>query len=201
MIDLRPVAASVYAELGPIQPDDDQHGNALAHLLAALFKPADDVDDIVGDRNGRDARNLIFDPVTAPAAWLPWLAQIAGVTLVPGESEDATRARVIAAAGRFRGTREALTAAAQMHLTGTRNVRIVERDGSPYRVTVVTRSSETPNAAAVLAAITSRTVKPAGLLVFHVVSNGQTWNEVAAGTSWDEVPAGVSWDEVASTPI
>lgn len=198
---LRRVAQTVYDEISPVQPDDADHGYALENLVAALAKPLDDLDDILGDQYGMNGWGLAWNPVTAPAAWLPWLAQIVGAQLVAGETEDQSRDRVIAAAGQRRGTRDAMVAAAQRSLTGARFVRVVERDGSPYRVTVITRTSETPDPAAVVRDITARDVKPAGLIVTHLVAAGQTWNEVPSATTWDGVPAGVRWDDTTMTTI
>jgi hypothetical protein len=125
---------------------------------------------------------------------LPWLAQFAGVRLTPGASEQQWRDEIIAHASFQRGTLGALQAAGALHLTGTKFVDIFERDGSPYRVTVYTRTAETPDPNQTLRDLLSQT--PAGLVLTHVVSNFVPWNEM--DIAWDDIPADVTWDQMAN---
>jgi hypothetical protein len=81
-----------------------------------------------------------------------------------------------------------MTAAIRRTLTGTRYVFLKEREGSPYRVTAVTRTAETPDVAATLAAALSQ--KPAGLILTLSSTAVRTWLEVdTAGGTWAGVAA------------
>ena len=53
----------------------------------------------------------------------------------------------------------------------------LQNDG-PYSLTVITRTAETPNSAAVLAALTAQ--KPAGILLTYATTTGNTYLEVRA---------------------
>jgi hypothetical protein len=67
-----------------------------------------------------------------------------------------------------RGTPTRMAKAVRHTLTGNEYVFLKEREGSPYRVTVVTRTSETPSPAATFNA--AKAQKPAGLILTHVVT-------------------------------
>jgi hypothetical protein len=63
-----------------------------------------------------------------------------------------------------------MQAAVAATLTGSQSVSVLERvGGDPYALTVVVRTSETPDSAATLAA--AMTQKPIGLILTLVVSN------------------------------
>lgn len=124
-----------------------------------------EVDDIVRDTDDGLGWSREFD--TAFATHPRWTAQFLGVT-VPDDVSDSTARELIATRPSFRrGTVDALKATAAMLLTGTRHVGVRERDGSAYRLTVTTYTTETPDVAAVNAAL--QAAKPAGLVLTHQV--------------------------------
>jgi hypothetical protein len=83
--------------------------------------------------------------------------------------------------------------AIQATLTGNKSVKIIERDVSQWKVTVVVRTSECADSAATLAAATSQ--KPAGITLTLVVTDGEIWNE--AGGTWNSTGS-LRWDDVGN---
>ena len=132
-------------------------------LLRWLDGPASllgEVDDVVRDTDlpGWAAE---FDPDRTHR--VRWTAQVLGV-VVPASATDAQARTLIASRPSFRrGTVDAIVAAAQATLTGGRYVGVFERDGSAYRLRVQTFTDETPNLAALTAALQAQ--KPAGIVL------------------------------------
>lgn len=126
------------------------------------------------DRTVPGATSDLVDPATADAAWLPWLAQAAGVNPV-GDTQT-LRDRIDGApAARSVGTRAAIVAAARSELVGTGTLYVQVRPasigyapGGEYDVTIVTLPDETPDAEAVVLAIDTAHAKPAGVNLYHV---------------------------------
>ena len=186
------LAEEAHAELGPISaPDGEKTRWALLALLQGLLGQLQPMEDLVRDSDAGTGYSPALDVDRCPPDLLRWLGQFAGVPVTPGDPKDAawvTKAReeIRQAAGWRRGTPRAIREAAQRHLTGTKTVRMLERDGSAYRMTVLTRTSETPNPAATEAAI--RAQKPAGIVLAYIVTDLPIWNEgtrtfnAAAGT-------------------
>jgi hypothetical protein len=159
---------------------------ALDAIAAALMAPVELVDQVVRDTATIPAWQAIRDPDAAPAEFLPWLAQHVGVQLQPGDSEVAQRARISQTAGFDAGTVKAIVTNVQRTLTGTKTVRVLERvSGDPWAMTVITRTSETPDAAAAQAAALEQT--PAWIVLTFVTSNAPLIDEgtriIDAGTA------------------
>lgn len=133
------------------------------------------------------------DPLTADAAWLPWLVQLVGGTLDPAASVAEQRDTVrYATSGWKAGTRDSIQNAARSALIGSQYAKVIPHqlaDGNPgqwYDVVVVTRSSETPDVSAVLGAVLRKGVKPAGVVLRHRPV-GTTWNQIEAlRPTWDD---------------
>lgn len=103
-----------------------------------------------------------------------WTGQLLGV-VIPDSADDATaRALILSRPAFRRGTVGALRQAAEMHLTGTRRVDILERDTSAYHLTVRTYAQETPDPAVVLRDLLA--AKPAGLVLAYVVLTGDPYD-------------------------
>jgi hypothetical protein len=123
----------------------------------------------------------------APLWVLPWLANLVGVVWHGAPTED-LRALILDRPAFRRGTTAAIVEAARATLTGSRYVFVVERDTSPWRLTVVTLSSETPDAAETYRQMLRQ--KPFGIVLTHTVAAGKTWAEsvgtwAAATPTWD----------------
>lgn len=122
--------------------------------------------------------SVFLDIDRCPAIALPWLAQFKGVVIPDGLTVQEQRNWVRTAEGQRRGTVDALVAAAKRHLTGTKTVRVLERvGGNAYALTVITRTSETPDPATTLADIVA--AKRIGILLTHVVSDAPIVDEWA----------------------
>lgn len=171
-------AAELYAMLEPLAYADEENGWALAHFCQALSLQLDDIEAIVRDDGDRPGWADMLDATAAPAAWLPWLAQLVGVTVPTGASEADARAAIQSPEGFSRGTPASIVKAAQKYLTGSKIVYLRERDDGAYHFTVSTRTSETPDSDAVLAELLK--VKPIGLVMDYQVIAGQDFTQLDA---------------------
>lgn len=148
----------------------------------------------------------LVDPAGADDAWLPWLGQLLGVTLPPSLSPAERRDAVTFASSGFRsGTKGAVADAARSVLTGTRYARVYDHSipvngvltpGGQWDVTIVTRATETPATADVVAAVVRKAAKPAGVKLY-TVPYAASWDTIEAQLpSWDAWEARGSWDRV-----
>lgn len=146
----------------------------------------------------------LADPATADAAWLPWLALAVGVKLTPAMTEQERRDAIAGASSGWRAaTRPAIRSAAATALTGTKYVRVhahtvtrtaIEQAG-PFDVLLITRTSETPNVAAVLETIVAKGAKPVGVKLHHE-AYAATWETIeAAAPTWADWDA-LTWAEL-----
>jgi hypothetical protein len=188
---------TLYDHVAALMADDEEYGWAGIFLCSAIGAMLQGADQIIEDDDTYPGWARLLDPAVCPAQWLPWLAWLYGVTLVPGASEAQQRATITDLPPHQRGTTAALVAAAQQYLTGARDCFVAERDGGAYRLTIVTHTSETPDPDAVLRALLDPRVKPAGLLLTYVVTAGEAWAEAVA--TWDGATG--SWDDTDSVPI
>lgn len=192
-------AEQLYDTIGPLKDEDDGSVDALTGAIGRMFQ---EVEDLVRDEDEGPGWSVALDVNRAPDAYLPWLAQLVGVRIPPKVAGDAAWIYSRQAAGFRRGTPDAIRAAAEATLNGTRQVILRERNGSPYRLTVVTRESETPDPAATRAAILAQ--KPGGLVLTHLIFEGQTWEQVVSEyADWgDVVAAYATWaDLVTDNPF
>lgn len=169
-------------------------------------------DDLAQWRQSRSSTlSLLGDPANAPAAWLPWLAQLLGARLDPAASEDEQRDTIIYATSGWRGgTRSAIADAAKTALTGTKYARVVSHfvpgvsggitPGDIWDITIVTLSSETPDPGEVLGAVLRKGVKPAGVVLHHATYEA-TWDQQeAVFPTWADRDA-ATWDELAEAGL
>jgi len=187
-------AERAYQLLGPLTRRDPSTGWPLLKLLAALGRADQPVWELAEDP-GIGA----MTPENADTDWLPLLAQIVGARLSPAMPETEQRAEIDNPSGWRRGTVPYLTARIQQRLTDTKLVVFLERDTSAYHVTIRTRTTETPDPAAI-----ERDLKdpvrglPAGITFTHIVSDSPIWAE--ATLSWDDA-ASVAWEDVTSADV
>ena len=168
----------------PLQPDDENYNWAHARLCEALAQPFLQVAELIDPEDPMPPWGPLFDVETCPAWALPWLAQAVGAVLPEGTSEEDSRAAIKDVAGQAAGTTASMYGAMLPTLTGDNpTVYFRERDGSPYRLEVVTRTSETPDPAATLAALLR--FKPGGIvLAFRQVAGWDYQAMVAAGGTY-----------------
>ncbi len=173
----------------------------------AMPEPWDlDADDLERWREARrNINSALTDPDLADPAWLPYLAQLVGAYLDPAanlvERRDIIR---FATSGYRGGTRAALADAARSALTGSRYVlvqpgmRANGTVGTIWDVTLRTRTSETPDANAVLATVIRKGAKPAGVQLWHGTF-GSPWDVWEARTpTWTDWEAR-TWDQLEET--
>lgn len=121
---------------------------------------------------GDDAWPVLFDLDTTPHP--AWLGQTAGTRAPGGLSRQQQREYIRDRRAWRRGTPGAIRAAVVATLRGSRRVDLVERDTSPWHLTVQVYESEVPggDTAPVLAAAASQ--KPVGIVVAVEVLSGAT---------------------------
>lgn len=151
---------------------------ALANAIGGMLAP---LDDLIRSTPAGPAWSALADSDRIPAEALPWLGQFVGVRVTRGSDPATQRAEILRAAGWGRGTPAAMVAAAQATLTGGQIVVFRERHESPYRVRVITYTSQTPTPATTAAELLAQ--KPAGILLAHAVLDGQDHYSVRAGNA------------------
>ena len=193
----------LYEMLAPLAYDDESQGNAVKVLCDAAGAMFEQVAQLVEPGpNGEPAWSVLLDIDRCPGYALPWLGQFVGVTVDTTLDEAGQRRQIREEAGMKRGTSAAIAAAAQRYLTGTQTVIMVERDSSvapahpAYGLKVLTLTAETPDSAAVLAALMA--AKPAGIILEHDVVDGQTWQQLIDNyATWgDVISAFGTWQDV-----
>jgi hypothetical protein len=203
------LAGELYADqLAPYTREDEANGYALGVFLIVLLSMAQDIADLVRDDPDSDAPgwSALVDADRAPAWALPWLAQLAGVVLRANLSEAAQRLAIKELAGQKRG-RLRSGAAARQYLIGpdgspdTATVYVFERYGSAYRMRIATLEAETPDPAAVLAALEAE--KAGGIILdYDVIAAGGDWDALASThATWAEVLTDFTdWADVLADP-
>lgn len=145
----------------------------------------------------------LTDPTTADPRWLEWLAQLVGVRLDPSLTDLERRDAVAFASSGWRaGTKQAITDAARVALTGTKYAQVYDHtifapgDGDVWDVLIITRGTETADPAAVLRTVITRGAKPAGVVLHHR-SFDTTWDTVEAKfPSWTAIENAGSWNAI-----
>ena len=161
------VLSRFLARLAPINVGD----STLAGLAHAITTPGELLDLIVREDDDFSSWGRVMDPAAVPAQLLPWLAQFAGVQLLPSDTEQQQRDRITAAAGFKRGTAASMAAEVALTLTGSKYVSILQQvGGNRWAMTLITLSAETSSAATTYAAALRQ--KPAGVNLTHVVATG-----------------------------
>lgn len=149
---------------------DERNGWALLWLCTALTAALQTLLDFASDTAEHPALGGLLDINTTPDRALAWIAdQIVGVDPA-GKTPQQLRTAIRELPNHRRGRPATMVAAAQQHLTGSKTVRLLERTGGNARqLTVITRTAETPNQAAVLRALLSQ--KRAGVVLTYIVSD------------------------------
>lgn len=146
---------------------------ALVDGLTAELATTDALLSPAGDR----AWPVLFDLDTTP--YPTWLGQVSGTRAPAGLSTQQQREYIRDRKAWQRGTPAAIKAAVAATLAGSRRVQLVERDGSPWHLTVQVYASEVPggDTAPVLAAAESQ--KPVGITLAVDVLTGATYDHMA----------------------
>lgn len=167
-----PFQEDLYGQLGAWK-DADFGKWDLLHYCGAIASMFDQIEKYARDDGDFPGWSILLDPDRCPVEALPFLAQFVGVRLPSTLTEQQQRDRIKGTDGFKRGTPGAIMDAARIHLTGNKTVFMRERDGGAYNLTVVTYVSETPDSAAVLAALIEQ--KPAGIILTYQTVAGATY--------------------------
>lgn len=130
-----------------------------------------------------------------------WLGAIMGSRVPAGLTVDQAREYVRSRPYWRRGTPAAMTAAVATLLTGSQRVDLIERDGSPWRLTVRVYSGETPDGVTVDdIAAAAATQKPVGIVLTAEIVDTATLAHFAAehGPTYSDVAADFPTYEEAS---
>ncbi|GAB3867414.1 hypothetical protein GCM10028801_41360 [Nocardioides maradonensis] len=150
-------------------------GPLLEQIIDALAAPLDDTDSRIAATPRGWAAVFDLDATPDPA----WLGDAIGSRVPGGLTVEEARSFVRDRAYWRRGTPAAIQAAIVPFLTGSRRVTLLERDGSPWHLTVRVYDSELlPGITADDLKAAALTQKPVGIVL--VV-------EVAAGASYDHM--------------
>lgn len=187
--------ARVYAGLPEVYRDaDPATGYQLLRYLSLLGDQLGDVE-VLLDRF--TDRGELVDPALADPRWLEWLAQLVGVRAAGATTAEARDLITGAATGWRAGTPESIRAAARGALTGSRYVDV--RPDGAHRIRVQTVATETPDPAAVTAAVERAGVRPAGHTLAHTFY-AASWDVLEARyPTWADVDLVASWDALEST--
>lgn len=169
--------AELYDSALPLAYGDADHDDAFLILCDAIGTMAAQLELLTRvDEDDHDPWSVILDAERAPGYMLPYLAQFVGQTIPVGTPDDAARDMIRSPSNQERGTAAKMIHDAKATLTGSQYVRLIERDGSPFRFSVIVRTSECPDPAATEAAILAS--KPAGLALNFAVVAGTTISEL-----------------------
>lgn len=195
----------LYLSLPDVYRDEDARQPApldrpLLRYLTGFGAQAEPVE-TAADRLTGPAGSQLTDPGLADVGWLAWLAQLVGGDLTGVDGEQARRDAVAYASSGWRaGTKTAVADAARSALTGTRYVKVDDHAtatgaGTVWDVLLTTRTSETPDATLVLAAVTAKKAKPAGVRLHHRTFE-VSWDAIeTAYPTWD------GWDAADWTTL
>lgn len=190
-------ADRLYEQVQHLELDGEQNGYPLAALCAAMMAPLEPIYELVaGTENPYE---ILMDIDRCPVALLPWAAMLNGVSrsAIQGLEADRQRDVIRDAAGRRRGTVGGVIAAAQKYLTGNRTVILVERVTKPTDYVVITRTAETPDADAVMRALTAG--KPGRLQFTHIISDLELWLDVDPAVTWTTIDSAITWDDMSGS--
>lgn len=139
-------------------------------LMGVMAGPIEVVSALTRGTDDRPAWQIMRDPDSTPDEFVGWLEQHVGVIPVPGSTLLERRARIKDPFGFGEATKRAMVAEVALTLTGSKAVRVLTHvDDLWSRMTVVTRTAETPDADATFAAALRQ--KPAGVKLTHVISD------------------------------
>lgn len=173
--------ARLYAWLAPWAQQDAENGYGWAWLAAGIGRQHRHLERVVrpapDGTPGWVRLMRVQSPIHCPDFAVPWVAQfIPGSELDPSLPVSEQRTRLHPDANK-KATTQAMVAAVLPLLTGAQSIRVVERDPTPYRHTLITRTAETPNPPAVVAVLTDPKIKPVGHTWTHVISDAPLINE------------------------
>lgn len=131
------VADDLVAAFAPWMTDDlEAYLRTIGEMFAEVEMYSDDSEEFEG-------WTILLDPDRCPVAALPYLAQFVGERLPKGLAEAAQRQWIKDAPNQRRGTVSSIVRAAARRLTGAQLVTVIERDGGPDKLSVITYDKDT----------------------------------------------------------
>lgn len=178
-----PASAIVFGDelfdaLGPLAVGEDNSNPGVVRFLStAVGRMFGETEFYARARaDGTQGWSVIFDIDQTSDDGLDFLAYVAGVS-VPAAADAATkRALIKRSPARDRGTLTSIVLAAKEQLTGEKFLRVIERDGNAYRLSIYARTAQVPDAGKLSDAIKSQ--KPAGIKLNLVITEATTYNEL-----------------------
>lgn len=210
--DVGPTLPRLYARLPEhYRIADAAAGHPLYRWLMGIGSQIGDLERLIGrldfytvnDGGQPGDTSELVDPAVADVRWLEWLAQLVGVHLSAGMSDDERRDAIIYASSGWRaGTKQAIADAARAALSGTKYAQVHDHsvtrpgDGGVWDILIVTRGTETADPAAVLRTVNARGVKPAGCVLHHRTTDAAWATVESAFPNWNRIQAAGSWDVI-----
>lgn len=161
-------ARDLYRGLEPLavpQPEFDPILRGWCNAVGSMFR---EVEECVRATDMQDLWRRVLDVDTCPGFLLPFLGQCVGVRVREGTEEE-QRQQIREESAYRRGRPNAIIAAVESTLTGTKRVRLVERSESAWTMAVITRPEDTPNVAYTEAV--GRLAKPGGIIMTFLQSS------------------------------
>ena len=152
----------------------------------------------------------LFDGRTANAEWLSWLGKLLGVKVEDIESTADKRDKVIYAYVGFKaGSKQSMANAVKEVLSGGKFARIFDHSTvvgglltpslSEWDVTIMTKTSETPEGFDVAEVVTSKGAKPAGVVLYYL-AYALYWDALeSALPTWTSIEATLTWDNLETS--
>ena len=169
------VATELYQATAPLTYEDAELGYAWAKYLTSLGLILESEMTLTGGDGQYEAWTALADPGRCPTDWLNTLAQWAGLRNRSAYSEAELRQMIGPhAPGLWRGTRDAMVAAARRFIGPTGTISFEERaDGDAYFLRVFTYTYEGGDPAQIEQALIA--AKPAGINLDYEQRVGQTY--------------------------
>lgn len=187
MPTVSPGGLAFYARIGSLVQQDEANGWVDLIFCDAAMQMLQGLDQIVEDTDTHPGWTTILDPTVCPPAWLPWLAALCGVTLIPNSTVDQQRTTIEQLPPQQRCTDAAIAQAVVPTTTGTQTVVVIgQAGGNAYAIRVRTLPGETPDPAASAAA--ALTQKAGGIIMTSVVTDSPTLAEYSRLLSAVVVP-------------
>lgn len=198
----------LYGDLPEVYRDADlddgtPNGKPFLRFLSLVGDQASAVADLVEAIDPAEHPSALTDPATADPAWLPWIAQLVGVTLNPALTTAAARAAIAGAVSGWQaGTRDTIAAAAKSALTSPAGYVSIRSyyNGNPFVIGVAVDPATAPaDLNTVLAAIEAAHARPAGIRIV-IDTYAATWQTIETRLdTWAGVEARGSWAAVETT--
>jgi hypothetical protein len=171
-------AEDLYEILQPLAYADEANDWPLLVFCEAWVGPLDLV-----QRLSEDNWTNILDIDKTPDEALEWLAQLVGASPLPkgvpwpSSNYYEVLRNYLRENPEFRtGSPQGIIAAARQTLTRQKQVTLRERDGSPYKLSIYTRTIETPDPTRTFRAIMAQ--KPAGIILTYSTKAGAQYSDL-----------------------